>query len=97
MSKLHSNVNFVRLRDDGVVKEDVCRVNRNMSNGFGVSTRESSRSTEFRIFAQSYCFMGKSSIYEVHSFSSLVINQSPEINYRPEKSNLAVREYKHFQ
>ena len=40
---------------------------------------------------------GKSSIHEVHQFSSLVINSSPEIEYRSEKSILAVREYKHFQ
>ena len=40
---------------------------------------------------------GKSSIYEVHKFSSIVISSSPEIEYRSEKSILAVREYKHFQ
>ena len=32
----------------------------------------------------------------MHSFSSFS-NQSPEINYRSEKSILAVSEYKHFQ
>jgi hypothetical protein len=45
----------------------------------------------------SYNRHGKSSIYEVHQFSSVVINSSPEIEYRSEKSILAVREYKHFQ
>ena len=40
---------------------------------------------------------GKSSIYEVHQFSSKVLNSSPEVEYRSEKSILAVREYKHFQ
>ena len=39
----------------------------------------------------------ESSIYEVHQFSSIVINSSPEIEYRSEKSILAVREYKHFK
>ena len=40
---------------------------------------------------------GKSSIYEVHQFSSLVISSSPEIENRSERSILAMREYKHFQ
>jgi hypothetical protein len=44
-----------------------------------------------------YSLERKSSIYEVHQFSSLVINFSLEIEYRSEKSILAVKEYKHFQ
>ena len=40
--------------------------------------------------------VGKSSTYEVHQCSSVVINSFPEIEYRSEKSILAVREYKHF-
>jgi hypothetical protein len=40
---------------------------------------------------------GKSSIYEVHQFSPQVFQTSPEIEYRSEKSILAMKEYKHFQ